>query len=205
MLEVSELLESYVDGVRRLTGADAVSLFVPSPSGGLPGALLVHDGDVEPLAELADHDVASAFLEALASEASPSAETSFSSRLLAWSSESGDGTLVPLPSVRAALSLTDRQESELDDESERFGRRRRDGSEKDGAAIPTAWLGLRFLGKEAESRKSWSPDLPFGIGEGDDPETWWEWLFSIGGASPGRRDPVSSICARRLNRLPFAG
>ena len=202
MLEVSELLQSYVHGVRRLTGADAVSLFVPSPSGGLPRALLVHDGDAEPLAELADYEAASAFLAALGAEDSSPAEASSASRLGARPSASGDGTLIPLPSARAALSSIDRQEGDVAVGPGHFGRRRRDGSAKDDAAIPTAWLGLRFLGQEAESRKSWSPDLFFAIGERDDPETWWEWLFSIGGALAGHSSQVSAILRDPVTGLP---
>ena len=96
MLEVSELLQSYVHGVRRLTGADAVSLFVPSASGGQQRALLVHDGEAEPLAELADHDAATAFLEARIAGVSSAAKASSSSRL---------GRRLPGGPVQADLGL----------------------------------------------------------------------------------------------------
>ncbi|MGH9464627.1 MAG: hypothetical protein ACRD0X_03205, partial [Thermoanaerobaculia bacterium] len=56
----SELLRFYLQGLRRFTGASALTLYVPgSPNG--PVALLVHEGDEAPLPELASAAEAEAF------------------------------------------------------------------------------------------------------------------------------------------------
>ena len=53
MSEATDILRSYVRLVGRLSGAASVSLYVPPGAGGEP-EILLHDGRLEPVPELAD-------------------------------------------------------------------------------------------------------------------------------------------------------
>ena len=53
MSEATDILRSYVRLVGRLSGAAAVSLYVPPGAGG-EQEILLHDGRLEPVPELAD-------------------------------------------------------------------------------------------------------------------------------------------------------
>ena len=61
MIETTELLQSYVHGIRSLSGAVSVSLYVPTTLSGLSQPFLISDGDGPPLPELADLETAEAF------------------------------------------------------------------------------------------------------------------------------------------------
>jgi hypothetical protein len=58
--EASGILRSYVSLVRRLSGAASVSLYVPPGVAG-EREILVHDGRLDPLPELADPESAALF------------------------------------------------------------------------------------------------------------------------------------------------
>ena len=53
-MAASDLLRTCVQALRRLTGAGAVSLYVPAQSGLSQSALLIHDGEQPAVPELAD-------------------------------------------------------------------------------------------------------------------------------------------------------
>ena len=57
MSEATDILRSYVRLVGRLSGAAAVSLYVPAGAGG-EQEILLHDGRLEPVPELADAEAA---------------------------------------------------------------------------------------------------------------------------------------------------
>ena len=64
MSEASGILRSYISLVRRLSGAASASLYVP-PGPADEREILVHDGLLDPLPELADGECAAAFHERL--------------------------------------------------------------------------------------------------------------------------------------------
>ena len=136
MIESSELLRSYAEGIRRLSGAGSVSLFVPPSLSGFSLSMLLHDGPLPPVAELADLETAQSF----ADRAHP--ETA--SEMI--DSETPGGGLVPLPAVHSAWAIAVLPE-QLVAGAPSPGRRRSDaGSEE--SQQPSAWLGLRFEGEQ---------------------------------------------------------
>ena len=60
MSEANDILRSYICLVGRLSGADSVSLYVPPGPGG-EREILIHEGRIPPLPELADAERASEF------------------------------------------------------------------------------------------------------------------------------------------------
>ena len=54
MIEAPALLRSYVQGIRRLSGAECASLFIPAPMSRLARPVLIHDGEAPPVPELED-------------------------------------------------------------------------------------------------------------------------------------------------------
>ena len=61
MLASSKLLRSYVRAIHRLSGAEAVSLYVPGSATGLSKPILIHEGDGAPAPELRTEAAAEAF------------------------------------------------------------------------------------------------------------------------------------------------
>ena len=175
MIEASELLRSYIRILRRLSGADSVSLFVPASAGGSAPAMLIHDGHALPVPELADLQSAAA-VEASALSADPNC------------------ALVPLPSARLPGVWGDEVVPP------RGGRRRRrTDPAADRPRAPAAWLGVRFprgttvadhIPPKGPSRESAS--------------WWWTWLLALGGELAGHavqvsvvlRDPVTGVPGR---------
>ena len=66
MIEAPALLRSYVQGIRRLSGAECASLFIPEPMSRLARPLLIHDGEAPPVPELEDLESAEAFANHIA-------------------------------------------------------------------------------------------------------------------------------------------
>ncbi len=94
----SELLRFYLQGLRQFTGASALTLYVPaSPNGGRP--LLLHEGDGEPLPELAEPEAAAAFT---AQAATAAASAPADGRAFAVRSRDREGRLVRLPAAPSA-------------------------------------------------------------------------------------------------------
>jgi diguanylate cyclase (GGDEF)-like protein len=128
MLEASELLRSYVRILRRLAGADCVSLFVPASASGATPSLLIHDGD-GPAAEL--RDVASA--ERLRVEGPGRTRERLGAQIVFESATPGSLVLA-LPAARPAWVAAETADADRD--------RRRTDPGRDPR--PAAWLGLRL-------------------------------------------------------------
>ena len=129
MLESSDLLLSYLRGLREESGATAVSLYVPAVSGTAVGPALLHEGGGEPPAEL----------RRARDGVDPSTLPTTPADLGTLPSETAGALLVPLPPQPSAWSmLARRPTAPLDGERER----RRPATEN--AELPTAWLGFRF-------------------------------------------------------------
>ena len=191
MIESSELLRSYAEGIRRLSGAGSVSLFVPPSLSGFSRSMLLHDGPLPPVAELADLETAQSFADRVRPE--PASEM--------VDSETPGGGLVPLPAVHSAWALAVLPE-QLVAGAPSPGRRRSDtGGEE--AQQPSAWLGLRFEDEQGSVLdRLGSIDLPAALTDSSEHPTWWRWLFAMGGALASHTAQVSAILKDPITGLP---
>ncbi|MGB5296700.1 MAG: hypothetical protein WBP34_17300, partial [Thermoanaerobaculia bacterium] len=60
-MQGSKLLNRFIQGIRILTGAGCVSLYIPGFKSNLARSALLHDGDLEPVPELLDEESAQDF------------------------------------------------------------------------------------------------------------------------------------------------
>jgi diguanylate cyclase (GGDEF)-like protein len=191
VIESSELLRSYAEGIRRLSGAGSVSLFVPPSLSGFSRSMLLHDGPLPPIAELADLETAQRFADGAQPE--PATE-------MVASSTAGGG-LVPLPAVHSAWALAVLPE-QLVGGSRTPGRRRSDSIPED-ATQPSAWLGIRFDDERGSVfDRLGSIDLPAALTDRAEHPTWWRWLFAMGGALASHTSQVSAILKDPITGLP---
>ena len=188
MLESSELLRSYAEGIRRLSGAGSVALFVPPSLSGFSRSILLHDGPLGPVAELADLETAQSFADG--GRPDPAAE--------AIPSATPGGGLIPLPAVHSAWALAVLPEQLVGGPS--FpGRRRSD----DDPPMPSAWLGLRFADEEDSVPERLSQlDLRAALTDETERPNWWRWLFAMGGALASHTAQVSAILKDPITGLP---
>ena len=196
MIESPALLRSYVRGIRRLSGAESVSLFIPTPTGGLFQPILLIDGESPPVPELADLDTAEQFLRSRQGQESPAADV----ETLELVASSGDDCgLISLPAVEAPWGL-----ARLG--VEKPSRRRSDAERLPANSRYGAWLGLRFpAGRGSVLEKLTHSHVPSRILQDEDPHLWWDWLFVLGGALASHttqvtailRDPVTGLADRK--------
>ena len=197
MFEASELLKSYVSGIRRLSGASSVSLFLPAPLSGLARPLLLHDGDEPPVPELADLETALTFADGRQDEA-VDRETGGPNFL--ESSAAGCG-LTPLPPIRTFWSGGLLPSALYERDGEPPGRRRGDAEPPGLEDLPAAWLGLRFAEGEDWKRLT-DRHLAESLAGGQGADYWWSWLFSLGGALASHTSHVSAILKDPVTGLP---
>ena len=196
MIEAPALLRSYVQGIRRLSGADCASLFIPAPMSRLARPLLIHDGDVPPVPELEDLEAAEEFANRMAQASAATGDEESSGIPSLVVSRADDSGLVPLPSVEPPWTLG----ALFGDE----GNRRRTDALESRSAIPLgAWIGLRFsAGKGSMLERLASSYLPSSLRQARDPEHWWDWLFALGGALASHTSQVSAILKDPTTGLP---
>ncbi len=187
MIEASELLGSYVQGIRDLCGAGSVTLFVPAPLSGLSEPILIHKGKQPPLKELANLEVALEFVAA--------SESKRGSRMLngvggpeALEASESEGVLIGLPSVEYLWS-------------EATEHSRRDGDSIEIVRAPAAWLGLRFKPGDKGLERLDQQHLPAKLATGE-ARSWWNWLFAMGGALASHTSQVASIFKDPITGLP---
>ncbi len=191
MIESSELLRSYTEGIRRLSGAASASLFVPPSLSGFSRALLLHDGSLPPVDELADLKAARRFADRARKE--PTAEM--------IPSATAGGGLVPLPAVHSAWALAVLPE-QLPAGSPTPGRRRSDADGED-VPQPGVWLGLRFENEDGPLLDRLGRiDLPAALADQTERLTGWNWLFAMGGALVSHISQVSAILKDPITGLP---
>ncbi len=182
MIETPALLRSYIRGIRRLSGAESASLFIPTLPGGLFQPFLLHDGNGPPVPELASLEAAELHVRSL-TDPSPTTAPLPILELLP-SSEQGC-VLIVLPGVEAPWELA------------RFGvegpARRRSDVDAPGEEVG-AWLGLRFAATESSIRKILTDQrLPSRLVDSEAGQNWWEWLFVLGGALASHTSQVTTI------------
>jgi len=196
MIEAPALLCSYVQGIRRLSGAECASLFIPAPMSRLARPLLIHDGEAPPVPELEDLESAEAFANHIAKASAGNGDEESSGIPSLVMSEAADSGLVPLPSVEPPLTLG----ALFGDEG---NRRRTDAQEGKGGPLLGAWIGLRFAaGKGTVLEHLASSYLPSSLRQARDPEHWWDWLFALGGALASHTSQVSAILKDPTTGLP---
>ncbi|MDH3255384.1 MAG: GGDEF domain-containing protein, partial [Acidobacteriota bacterium] len=200
MFEISQLLKSYVTGLRALTGAEHASLFVPGALSGLSKPLLIEDGERPVIGELADLKTAIEFAAKTAiGEPPEGAETA---TLVVPGREAGV-SLIPLPSVRGFWSGGLWPRDFFGIQLPTGGRRRTDVEALATDELPAAWLGLRLAaGEETLFEQLRHRELTSQLFGGEDASRWWEWLFSLGGALAGHAAQVSAILTDPITGLP---
>jgi diguanylate cyclase (GGDEF)-like protein len=201
MFEASELLKSYIQGIRNLSGAEAVSLFVPAPLSGISQPVLIHEGEAAEIPELRDLETAIAFLQAQGdSTASPAFQAGFPTAI---TSQDEDCSLVALPSVEAFWADGLWPEKLFRTSVETPGRRATDLPAASGGEAPAAWLGLRFSpGEGSPLERLESRSLPDQVSRDEDPTRWWDWLFSLGGALAAHASHVFAVLLDPITGLP---
>ena len=124
----SEILKLYLDAIAHLSGAEAVSLYVPDPLGDGGRAILLKSGAGPAVPELASEESAR---ELIKSEPAPSEQPTSLSEFVASSrpSSTGDGILLPLS-----------------------------GGSAPNSALPTAWVGLRHASSQQPPEGLMEPD-----------------------------------------------
>ncbi len=196
MIEAPALLRSYVQGIRRLSGADCASLYIPAPMSRLARPLLIHDGGECPVPELVDLESAEEFANRMAETASEIEDGQSSAVPSLVTSEDPDSGLVPLPAVEPPWTLG----AMFGDEG---NRRRSDGQESRVGLPLGAWIGLRFPpGKGTVLERLADSYLPSSLRHTKDPGHWWDWLFALGGALASHTSQVSAILKDPITGLP---
>lgn len=178
-MESSELLHFYLRGLRRLTGAESLSLFVPAPADGGSTPLLVMEGEAPPLPELESLDSAREFCRRL-SRARRTGDSA-----VVESAEPG-GRLLALPRLPAAWSDLLKPPHGGAATNGVAGRRRHD--EREPSLEERAWIGLR-LGEE-------SPWVERLLSEGG------PWLLELAGRLAVHSDQVRRTLQDPVTGLP---
>ncbi len=200
MIEASEMLRSYVRGILNLSGAECVSLFVPAPLSGLSRPILIHEGDGDPVSELADVATAVDFATTADARTRRGQDGGATEYPVLVSATDADGALVPLPNVESvwsrALALETVEEGPPT-------RRRSDADRSAPANLPAAWLGLKFPpGETRIPQRLTAASLATKVREQDEASRWWDWLFALGGAMASHTTQVSAILRDPITGMP---
>jgi diguanylate cyclase (GGDEF)-like protein len=185
MSEANEILRSYVRLVARLSGAASVSLYVPPGAGG-EREILIHEGRLDPLPELADAEAASS--SHLRFGADPGGDDDSKGRLATGSAE---GLLYRIP-LRWVLSRS---------EEDAAGPQRR---KRDGRSPPelTAFIGLRFDRESAGGRDLlWFTTAADALSD----EGWWKGFLGLAAGFAAHARAVSRTAFDQVTELPERG
>jgi hydrogenase-4 transcriptional activator len=180
--EANEILRSYVNLLRQISGAVSVSLYVP-PSAPGEREILTHDGRLDPLPELQDPEAALQFHGRFGDDGpgEPAA--------MLLPSDSAGGVLYRIP-LRGARG---REEEGATRERRRADARR---------VERTAWIGLRYAhgpgGEALVGGAAWRP--PASTSPGD--EEWWTSFLSLAAAFAAHARSVSNVQIDPVSGLP---
>ena len=184
MSEATDILRSYVRLVERLSGAASVSLYVPPGASG-ESEILLHDGRLGPVPELADAAAAAALHERFLSEHTDNDEGA-----VRLASRSADGVLYRIP-LRWVLSKSD-------DEAGGPERRKRDGRLRSEL---TAWTGLRFDRDSSARRQDGLLYFPTAADTLSD-DAWWKNFLGLAAAFAAHARTVSRTLFDQVTGLP---
>jgi diguanylate cyclase (GGDEF)-like protein len=175
--EASNILRSYIRLVGRLSGASSVSLYVPPGSEG-EREILIHDGWLDPLPELADADSAAEFSSRIDAEQPGPDEST-----VRLASQIAEGILCRIP----LRWVTVRSEEETP------GPERRKRDEQPRSEV-TAWIGMRFEHDRADKYHDDLLSFPIAADTLGD-EQWWKGFLGIAAALAAH--------SRSLSETPF--
>jgi diguanylate cyclase (GGDEF)-like protein len=183
MSEANEILRSYVRLVARLSGAASVSLYVPPWAGG-EREVLIHEGRLGPLPELADAEAVAALYRRFRDE--KDGEDDGKGRLASGSAE---GLLYRIP-LRWVLSRS---------EEETAGPQRRKRDAQPPSEL-TALIGLRFDRASAGKGRDllWFATATDALSD----EGWWQSFLGLAAGFAAHARTVSRTAFDQLTELP---
>jgi len=184
MSEATDILRSYVRLVERLSGAAAVSLYVPPGPGGEP-EILLHDGRLDPVPELKDAAAAEELHRRFINEHGDSDDGA-----VRLPSLSTDGVLYRIP-LRWVLSKSEEDAGTAE-------RRKRDGRPR---AELTAWTGLRFDRDASQRRQDGLVYFPSAADTLSD-DAWWKNFLGLAAAFAAHARTVSRTLLDQVTGLP---
>ena len=182
--EASGILRSYVSLVRRLSGAASVSLYVPPGPVG-EREILLHDGRLDPLPELADAESAARF--DVGPGRGPADAGEGAVRL---ASRCAGGVLCRIP-LRWVTLRTEEEAAPPD-------RRRRE----DPRSGLIAWIGMRFERDAEEAQHDgllWVPDA---AADTLNDERWWKGFLGVAAAFAAHSRTLSRSLFDHVTGLP---
>jgi hydrogenase-4 transcriptional activator len=184
MTEAADILRSYVRLVERLSGAASVSLFVPPVAVG-EREILLHEGRMAPVPELADEAAAAELQRTLGDDAvEPDAGA------VRVASRDPSGVLYRIP-VGWVLARP---------ETETGGPERRRGESRTRQEV-TAWIGLRFDKPTEAGREHGLLDVSAAAGTLSD-EHWWKGFLGLAAAFAAHARTVSRTLFDQVTGLP---
>ncbi|HUG54360.1 MAG TPA: sigma 54-interacting transcriptional regulator [Vicinamibacteria bacterium] len=183
MSEATDILRSYVRLVERLSGAASVSLYVPPGASG-ESEILLHDGRLDPVPELADAAAAALLHRRFSEESSGQDEGP-----VRLASQSPDGVLYRIP-LRWVLSK--------EDDAAGPDRRKREGRPR---AELTTWTGLRFDRDDAARRQDGLLYFPTAADTLSD-DRWWKNFLGLAAAFAAHARTVSRTLFDQVTGLP---
>jgi diguanylate cyclase (GGDEF)-like protein len=184
MSEATDILRSYVRLVERLSGAASVSLYVPPGASG-ESEILIHDGRLEPVPELADAAAAAELHQRFINEHGENDEGA-----VRLASRSADGVLYRIP-LRWVFS-------KAEDDAGGRERRKRDGRLRTEL---TAWTGLRFDQDATDRRQDGLLYFPTAADTLSD-ERWWKNFLGLAAAFAAHARTVSRTLFDQVTGLP---
>jgi diguanylate cyclase (GGDEF)-like protein len=182
--EAGDILRSYIRLVARLSGAASVSLYVPPSSGGEP-EVLIHDGRLEPLPELADAKSAEEFQNQIHVEQASQDEST-----IRLTSRLAGGILCRIP----LRWVTQGPEEEVPGPE----RRKRDEAPR---AETTALIGMRFEADAPTEPVPSRPRFPTAAESLGD-ESWWKEFLGIAAAFATHSRTLSRTRFDQVTGLP---
>jgi diguanylate cyclase (GGDEF)-like protein len=184
MSEATDILRSYVRLVERLSGAASVSLYVPPGPGG-ESEILLHDGRLEPVPELADAAAAAELHQRFINQHGDNDEGA-----VRLPSRNPDGVLYRIP-LRWVFA-------KAEDDAGGPERRKRDGRPRSEL---TAWTGLRFDRDASARRQDGLLYFPTAADTLSD-EAWWKNFLGLAAAFAAHARTVSRTLFDQVTGLP---
>ena len=191
------LLHSYLQGIRTLSDAGSISLFVPASLRGGSQPLLLHSGELDSTPELEDLEKAQSYVDALDLDKVLTHDVAEQPVLVP--SADPDSGLIPLLAFESSWGLPTRT-------ARGPARRKTDARPRPPKARATAWLGLRYApGRGSALLQFFTQHLFRAVSQDTYPQGWWNWIFSLGGALAGfttqisalLRDPITGLAGRQ--------
>ncbi|PYQ14330.1 MAG: hypothetical protein DMF80_12800 [Acidobacteria bacterium] len=182
MSDATEILRSYVRLMARLSGAASVSLYVPPEADG-EREILIHDGELAPLPELANAEAAAGLHERFGTDTAGEDDSK------GLASECVEGILYRIP-LRWVISRA---------EEEAGGTERRRRDPRPPAEL-TAWIGLRFRRDSAASGRDllWFATAADALSD----ERWWKGFLGLAAAFAAHARTLSRTVLDQVTELP---